>query len=126
MKTEEAHNKADYVGITGSVLCLIHCMATPVLLMTSNLLKDELIRSSFLSLDYLFIGINIVAVYYATRHNGSNLIRTSLWGFLALFALAITLEDVSPIFEYTGYFASIGLVTTHLFNIRYCRLQHAH
>lgn len=126
MKSEEAHNKADYIGITGSLLCLVHCLATPVLLMTTNFLKDELVRSSFLSLDYLFIGINIIAVYYATRHTPSNLIRVSLWGFLVLFSITIALEDVNPIFEYAGYLASIGLVTTHLFNIRTCRLQHAH
>lgn len=126
MKTEAAHNKADYVGITGSILCLVHCLATPVLLMTSTVLKDELVRTGFLSLDYVFIGINIVAVYFATRHNASHTIRTSLWGFLMLFAIAILLEDKNPVFEYISYLASLGLVASHLINIRYCRVQHAH
>nr|WP_293834200.1 MerC domain-containing protein [uncultured Arsenicibacter sp.] len=125
MKTEAESNKADYIGITGSVLCLIHCLITPVLLMTTNFLKDDLVRTSFLSLDYVFIGVNIIAVYFATRH-APNTVRTSLWGFLGLFTVAILLEDVNPIFEYVGYAASLGLVGSHLFNIRHCRLEHAH
>jgi len=126
MKTDFFSRKADYIGITGSVLCIIHCMITPILLMSSALLQDEHVRFGYLSLDYIFIGINIVAVYFATRHYALPVIKKALWGFLALFSIAILLEDVNPIFEYVGYLASIGLVTTHLFNIRQHRLQHAH
>lgn len=125
MKSSLTSHKADYIGITGSVLCLIHCLITPVLLVTSTLFKDDLIRSSYLSLDYVFIVVNIVAVYFATR-NAPAQIRTALWGFLALFAVCIMLEDVSEIFEYAAYVASLGLVGSHLYNIRYCRLNHAH
>jgi hypothetical protein len=125
MKSDLTSHKADYVGITGSVLCLIHCLITPVLLVTSTLLNDELVRTSYLSLDYVFIAVNIVAVYTATRHAPAN-IRTSLWGFLTLFAVCIVLEDVSPVFEYAAYVASLGLVGSHLHNIWYCRMRHAH
>lgn len=124
MNSPSSH-KADYVGITGSVLCLIHCLITPVLLVTSTLMKDEIVRTSYLSLDYVFITVNIVAVYFATRHAPS-LVRTLLWGFLSLFAVCIVLEDVSEVFEYAAYIASLGLVGSHLYNIWYCRMRHAH
>lgn len=125
MKSGLTSHKADYIGITGSILCLIHCLITPVLLVTSTLLKDEFVRTSYLSLDYVFIAVNIVAVYTATRHAPAS-IRTSLWGFLTLFAVCIILEDVSPVFEYAAYVASLGLVGSHLYNIWYCRMRHAH
>ena len=125
MKSSLTSHKADYVGITGSVLCLIHCLITPILLVTSTLLKNEFVRTSYLSLDYVFIAINIVAVYTATRHAPAK-IQTSLWGFLTLFALCIILEDVNPVFEYAAYVASLGLVGSHLYNIWYCRMRHAH
>ncbi len=125
MKSSLTSHKADYVGITGSVLCLIHCLITPILLVTSTLLKDEIVRTSYLSLDYVFIVVNIIAVYSATRHAPTG-IRTSLWGFLAFFAVCIILEDVSPVFEYAAYVASLGLVGSHLYNIWYCRMRHAH
>ena len=125
MKRNLTSHKADYIGITGSVLCLIHCLITPILLVTSTLLKDEFVRTSYLILDYVFIVINIVAVYTATRHAPAS-IRTSLWGFLTLFAICILLEEVSPVFEYAAYVASLGLVGSHLYNIWYCRMRHAH
>lgn len=125
MKSSLTSHKADYVGITGSVLCLIHCLITPVLLVTSTLLKDGFVRTSYLSLDYVFIVVNIVAVYAATRH-APPAIRRSLWGFLVVFALCIVLEETSPIFEYAAYVASLGLVGSHLYNIWYCRMRHGH
>jgi hypothetical protein len=117
--------KADYIGITGSVLCIIHCLITPLLLMTSTLLTDHTLRIGYLSLDYVFIGVNAVAVYFATRHHTSPLIKRALWSFLLLFAIAIILEDVSDLFEYAGYAASLGLVITHLVNIRQHQQHHA-
>ncbi|NEU66866.1 MerC domain-containing protein [Spirosoma agri] len=126
MKTEILSRKADYIGITGSVLCIIHCLITPILLMSTALLQDDHLRFGYLSLDYVFIGVNIVAVYFATRHYALPIVKKALWSFLGLFAIAIVLEDVNPIFEYIGYVASAGLVITHLTNIRQHRLQHAH
>ncbi|GAB4026842.1 MerC domain-containing protein [Spirosoma koreense] len=126
MKTDILSRKADYIGITGSVLCIIHCLITPVLLMTSALFQNEQLRVGYLSLDYIFIGVNIVAVYFATRHYAPLAIKRSLWGFLGLFTIALLLEDVAPAFEYLAYAASAGLVITHLFNIRQHRLSHVH
>lgn len=120
-----SRSKADYIGITGSVLCIIHCLITPVAVMTSTLLNHNTLRIGFLSLDYLFIGINILAVWSASRHT-SWPIRIALWSFLILFAVGLLLEDISPSAEYLAYAASLGLVLTHLANIRYCRTHHTH
>lgn len=126
MKLDNFSNKADYVGITGSVLCIIHCLATPVLVLSGSLVQHSALRVGYLSLDYVFIGINILAVYSATRHYALPAIKRSLWGFLTLFSVALLLEDTAPIFEYIAYMASAGLVITHLLNIRQHRLSHTH
>ena len=126
MKTDSLSRKADYIGITGSVLCIIHCMVTPVLLLTTSLLQDSTFRIGYLSLDYIFIGVNIVAVYLATRHHAPVRIKWSLWGFLFLFSLALLLENRAPVFTYIAYIGSAGLVISHLLNIRQHRLTHTH
>ena len=126
MKLDIVDKKADYIGITGSVLCLIHCLAAPVVVMTSNLLRDDTLRTGFLSLDYVFIAINIVAVYFAARQHTSSAIRTALWSFLFLFTLGLLLENVNPLFEYIAYAASTGLAISHLINLRHHRLVHSH
>ncbi len=125
MKTDFLSRKADYIGITGSVLCLVHCLVTPVLLLTTAVLHHDHLRIGYLSLDYVFMGINIIAVYFATRANHSLFVKRALWGFLALFAVAILLEDVNEAFHLLGYAASAGLVMTHLINLRQHRLSHA-
>ncbi|MFD2933327.1 MerC domain-containing protein [Spirosoma flavum] len=126
MKTDSLSRKADYIGITGSVLCIIHCLITPILLLTSSLFQNSSVRVGYLSLDYVFIGVNIVAVYFATRHYAPLAIKRSLWGFLGLFSVSLLLEDTAPFFQYMAYVASAGLVITHLLNIRQHRLSHAH
>ena len=126
MKTDFNNNKADYIGIAGSVLCLIHCIATPILLMGSALAPHEHLSIGFLSLDYLFIGVNVLAVFFATRHYAQPAIKRALWGFLTLFAAGLLLEHTNDFFRYMGYVASAGLVITHLINIRQHRLNHTH
>ena len=126
MKSEVLNRKADYIGISGSVLCIIHCLITPVLLVSSSFLTNDTVRVGYLSLDYVFIGVNTLAVYFATRHATTPAIKACLWSFLSLFAVAIVLEDVNEFFEYLGYTASVGLVLTHLMNIRFQRLHHTH
>lgn len=125
MKINFLSRKADYIGITGSILCVLHCLITPVLLMTSAVMQDKTLRFGYLSLDYIFIGINLAAVYFATHH-AQPIIRKALWGFMSVFAVAILLENQTPAFAYLAYAASAGLVVTHLINIRQHRLQHTH
>lgn len=126
MKTDYSSNKADYVGIAGSVLCLIHCLAMPVVLMGSALTPHDHLSIGFLNLDYLFIGVNALAVFFATRHYAQPAIKRALWGFLALFTAGLLLEHTNDFFRYVGYVASAGLVITHLINIRQHRLNHTH
>ncbi|GAB4044304.1 hypothetical protein GCM10028810_10080 [Spirosoma litoris] len=125
MKQAIRQSRADYLGITGSVLCIIHCLITPILVMTSTLLTHDTLRVGFLSLDYVFILVNIGAVWSASRQ-ASAPIRVALWALLSLFAMGLLLENVNVGFEYVAYAASLGLVITHVANIQQCRTHHAH
>ncbi|GAB3271149.1 hypothetical protein GCM10027347_42250 [Larkinella harenae] len=120
-----SYNKADVIGITGSVLCIIHCLITPVLLISSTLLTDRTLRIGFLSLDYVFILVNIVAVFFATRRASQSYIRIGLWTFLGLFAGALLLEDIHESFEYLAFTASAGLIAMHILNLRSHQHHHA-
>lgn len=117
---------ADYVGITGSVLCIIHCIITPVLAVSSSLfLKDTLAEGMHL-LGYVFIFINGLAVYYATRHMHSANLRRFLWAAFALFAASLVLEEVNEFFHYTGYVGSFLLIVGHGLNLYLCRRMPEH
>jgi hypothetical protein len=93
MKISHSHNKADYIGILGSLLCIVHCLAMPVLALGSAFGHDHHMHIGFLSLDYLFILINAAAVYFATREHRSAFVRILLWSALLLFAVSLIFEE---------------------------------
>lgn len=122
MKKSPHNSFYDYLGITGSTLCLIHCIATPIILMT-GIFRNEHLKVSFLSLDYVFILLNVFAVYHATRHHADTRFKWAFWSLLILFSGSLLLEDFSEVFKYLGYLSSFGLVVTHVLNIRICRIH---
>ena len=115
---------ADYVGITGSIVCIVHCIITPILAMSSSLLfKDALLEGMHL-LGYLFIIINGAAVYFATRRTHSARLSSFLWVAFGIFSASIALEEVNEVFHYTGYVGSFLLVVGHSLNLYICRRGH--
>lgn len=121
MKTSHTHNKADYIGILGSVLCIVHCLAMPALAFGSSFGHDHHAHVGFLSLDYFFILINAAAVYFATRGHKSLLVKLLLWGALLIFAVSLIFEEQHVAFQWLGYFASALLITGHLINVYLCQ-----
>jgi hypothetical protein len=75
-----------------------------------------------LSLDYFFILINGIAVYYATRNHKSLPVRIILWGALVLFSTSLILEGKHVIFAWLGYAGSALLIIGHLLNLYICQI----
>jgi hypothetical protein len=121
MKATHSHSKADYIGILGSVLCIIHCLLVPALAFGTTMTSHHS-HAGYVSLDYLFILINGVAVFYATRNHKSLPVRVILWGALALFAVSLILEARHPIFTWLGYAGSALLIFGHLLNLYICQI----
>jgi hypothetical protein len=115
-----SHGKADYIGIFGSVLCLVHCLVTPVIALGSTFTIHQH-SAGGLSFDYFFILINGIAVYYATREHQVVLLRLVLWGSFALFTVSLLLETYNPVFQFLGYIGSALLILGHGYNLFYCR-----
>ncbi|TDB64036.1 MerC domain-containing protein [Arundinibacter roseus] len=118
---EHTHGKADYVGIAGSVMCLIHCLITPALAIGSSYSMDHQHAAGGISFDYFFILINGLAVYYASRDHQLPALRAFMWGAFALFSVSILLENKHVLFEILGYVGSFLLIGGHMYNLFYCR-----
>jgi len=111
---------ADHIGITGSVLCLIHCLAVPVIALLSTG-AAQAGHYHEVGNDYVFIFICIVAVYFAARSAYHRAVKVSLWFFVALFALGLLVgRNIHELewLEYLAHTATLGLIITHLVNIR--------
>ncbi len=122
MKKTHSHNKADYIGILGSVLCIIHCILLPAVTFGVSLGHAHTHNSGLFSLDLLFILINAVAVYYATKTHASAGLKMLLWSGLGIFAISILLESFSHVFIWLGFLGSGMLITGHFYNLFVCQI----
>ena len=121
LHTAHSHSKADYMGMAGSILCLIHCLITPALALGSSLSVHSHAVGGIFNLDYLFILVNGIAVYFATREHRIPLLRVFLWGSWLLFSVSLLLENAHPFFKIMGYVGSGLLIAGHGYNLIYCR-----
>ncbi len=115
------HGKADYVGIAGSALCLVHCLVTPALALGSTFSAPHQASIGFLGLDFFFILINGAAVYLATREHRIPALRAFLWFSFALFSVSLLLEHQNEAFHLLGYLGSALLIGGHLYNLVFCK-----
>ena len=109
--------KSDIVGILGSGLCLVHCLMLPVIFigMGGSGSMHGLMGHD---LDYLFLFVAWIAVYFTTKKTDSRLVKFLLWGFLLICSIGIIFHDYAPFVQYIIYLGSTGLIVSHLINIR--------
>jgi MerC mercury resistance protein len=108
---------ADYGGILSAGLCVLHCAAGPALLAFwgSHAAPEEG------PWDLIFLGLSAGLAAAATWRLSSRGLRVALWGWFGLFAAATLLSDHYPALRWAQYAASLGLMGTHLLNLRFCR-----
>lgn len=97
----------DLLGMTNSLLCLVHCLAMPFLVA---------IGAAFLHhpvVAVLFVALAAWAVRTATRNARGQALTWFLWSAWSVFALAFLLEDLHHGVEVAGLVASGALVLGH-------------
>lgn len=86
---------ADWLGLSGSTLCLLHCLASPIVFGAAVAAGWHVAW-----LDWLFAGIALVAVAHTARTTTLPLVRHLLVGGLVVFALGFgadaLLHDAGP------------------------------
>jgi hypothetical protein len=112
--------KLDLVGITGSALCLAHCMVLPVIFIYNGEQHHHHDQWLGIDIDYYFLAIAAIAVYFTTKKSGPVLIKVALWVSLIACLAGIALHDYIPFLKYVLYIGSIGLIASHIINIRHC------
>ena len=126
---------SDIIGAISAFLCIIHCAIVPILMgvhsvyyagdvLASNNdhLHSHFSLTSFFedahwhSLDYFFIAITLIAVFFASRRSLFSWIKIGLWSCASLFIASILLENIIEGIEYLAYLASAMLIVFHLLN----------
>jgi hypothetical protein len=125
------HANSDLVGSAASVLCAVHCLATPLLFAAQACVAEaaccatESTPAWWSSLDYVFIGITFLAVYFSARKSSKQWVKVGLYGAWALLSALMINERMAlyPLSEYYKYGAALLLVSLHVYNLRYCRCE---
>ncbi len=116
--------KPDTFGSLASALCLIHCIATPFLFISQTCALTGCSETPiwWQFIDYLFLAISFVAIYWTTHTTTINWIKPLMWlSWLALFTVIINekLKWLS-IPETVIYIPAFALIATHIYNRKYC------
>ena len=118
---------SDYVGASASGLCLIHCIATPILFLSQASLISISNEMLFLwqSLNFLFLAISFIAIYYSVKNSSNSYVKILFFlNWLILSALIlIELFEILSIAEFYTYIAAISLSSLHIYNLNYCRCE---
>jgi len=108
-------NKADLIGILSSSICLVHCLATPLLLAFGA----SFITNPFFK--YLFLIISFVSIFKATENITSKKIALLLWISFWGFLFSTLFQEEYEWLHYSGYLFAILIIIGHILNIKHCR-----
>jgi hypothetical protein len=112
----DAVANSDYVGMGGSILCLIHCLAPQLVVLGSIGLG---IGSFFASEAWVFFfwASCLMAVWHSSRK--SLFVRSSrfLWVAFGIFSLGTFLEFFGEFAHSISYVGSLALILAHLYNL---------
>ena len=115
---------SDYIGATSSGLCMLHCFFTPIifLYLSASATFYQEISISWYVLNYLFLAISFIAIYYSVKNSSNLYVRVSLylaWSILLFLIINENFEitNIPELFTYLSGFTLSGL---HIYNLNYC------
>lgn len=117
-------SKSDSFGAIASGLCLLHCIATPILFAIQPMATHvEEAPIWWKSLDYIFLLLSFFAVYWSAKNSSKNWMKYALWTSWILLTLAILNEklELFHLGELVVYIPAISLIGLHLYNRKYCQ-----
>ena len=102
----------DAVGISAAVLCLIHCIAVPLLLV----IPLGISHNPYIDMGFLMIGT--VVVYRLTRQIINPWLKVLFWVSIGLIAVSVLVDFIFEIHLPLIYAGAAGLIAAHLINFR--------
>ena len=119
MKISTIH--PDNIGATFSILCVIHCFATPFLFITQSYML--VVPGWWQALNYIFLALSLFDVYKTSQNSSNQIVKTLLflfWGILA--SLLISEEfELFHLPEFITYLTGLTLAGLHIYNKKYCQ-----
>ena len=119
MKISTIH--PDNIGATFSILCVIHCFATPFLFITQSYML--VVPGWWQALNYIFLALSLFDVYKTSQNSSNQIVKTLLfvfWGILAILLISEEFE-LFHLPEFITYLTGLTLAGLHIYNKKYCQ-----
>lgn len=124
-----AKQESDLFGAIASALCLIHCIITPFLFIAHSCSASCAASPTWWkALNYLFLGIALVAIYYTNKNISKQWVKTSFYvcWVLLLFVILNETQGFVSIPEWVNYIPPVALIGLHLYSRKYCNCEAEH
>lgn len=119
--------KSDTLGAAASILCLIHCLATPFLFVAQAYTMEAHGTSPvwWKNLDFVFLFISFLAVNRSAKNTSKKFMKPALWTSWGVLLLLLINERFNwySLPEILTYTVAIGLAVLHIYNLRYCQCK---
>ena len=119
-------NNSDTIGIFTSLICSIHCFATPILFVAqSGIVSADIQPIWWESINYFFIFLSFIAVYYSVRNTSNKIMKPIFWTCWLFFVVIILNEMIGivEISELFSYISAFSLAFTHVYNLKFCQCE---
>ncbi len=102
----------DAVGISAAVLCLIHCIIFPLLL----IVPLGISHNPYIDLAFLCIGTRVV--FRVTQKIDNRRLKLLFWVSIALIFISVLTDIIFEVHIPLIYVGTAGLITGHLINFK--------
>jgi hypothetical protein len=117
------HKWTHYIGVSSSLLCLIHCLAMPLILLVFPTLLHLDLSSIDSFWEFVFVGLSVTSVLTIINvHKTHNHFSAALpIAFIGVLNLTISLYLNHKFAIYFMMTGSLMILVAHLLNYRLCR-----
>lgn len=120
-------NNSDKFGVMANVLCMAHCLATPLLFISQAHNSTLVHEIPFLwqLTNYFFLLISFIAVYFSIKKSTKLFVKIFLMIFLLSLSFLIINEGLEGfhIPELFTYLSATSLAFLHIYNLKYCSCE---
>jgi D-alanyl-lipoteichoic acid acyltransferase DltB (MBOAT superfamily) len=119
--------KPDVFGALASSLCVVHCLATPLLFIAHSCSANGCSSTPiwWRSLDYIFLTISFFAIYQSVQTTSKKIMKYVLYtNWIILLSLILNeKQNWLVLNEALIQIAAISLSIFHLYNLKYCQCK---
>ena len=116
---------SDYLGVISSLVCLAHCILTPLLFLSQATIVSHEVPMIWQLLNYIFITLSFIAVYFSSKKTTKIFIKMGFWINWSLLFLCILNESIEAfsVPELFMYIFATSLCLLHIYSLKYCNCE---